>query len=188
MLYKHNKMEEKTKKCFKCEKELPITEFYKHPNMGDGHLNKCKSCTKNDTKKREEELRNNPEWVEKEKRRGREKYHRLGYKDLHNPSTEKKKEIMNRYEQKYPEKILAMKYTGIYLTKINGVHLHHWSYNQEDWLDVIELIPEEHYFLHRYIIYDQERMMYRTLEGVLLDTKEKHLEYFEEIKNNLKIN
>ena len=39
------------KQCFKCLKELPIDEFYKHPRMGDGHLNKCKECTRRDTSK-----------------------------------------------------------------------------------------------------------------------------------------
>ena len=34
------------KKCFKCEKTLPIDEFYVHPQLSDGHLNKCKSCGK----------------------------------------------------------------------------------------------------------------------------------------------
>ena len=54
--------------------------------------------------------------------------------------------------------------------------------NQEDWLDVIELSVHDHHFLHRYIVYDQERMMYRDLDGVLLDSKEKHIEYFEKCK------
>ncbi len=28
---------------------LPLTEFYRHPQMGDGHLGKCKKCTRKDT-------------------------------------------------------------------------------------------------------------------------------------------
>ena len=39
------------KACFKCNIEKPLTDFYKHRQMGDGHLNKCKDCTKNDVHK-----------------------------------------------------------------------------------------------------------------------------------------
>jgi hypothetical protein len=34
------------KTCRKCSRELPLSDYYAHPYMADGHLNICKACTK----------------------------------------------------------------------------------------------------------------------------------------------
>lgn len=39
------------KTCMKCGIPKPLDEYYKHPKMADGRLNKCKECTKKDVKK-----------------------------------------------------------------------------------------------------------------------------------------
>lgn len=34
------------KTCKQCGIEKPMTEYYQHKGMADGHLNKCKSCVR----------------------------------------------------------------------------------------------------------------------------------------------
>jgi hypothetical protein len=171
-----------TKKCFKCGAEKEISEFYMHKAMGDGHLNKCKECTKRDVKMSIDSKKDDPAWVEKERARGREKYRRLRYKDAATkkaPNSESKK----RWRNMYPEKRLA----GSAAQRLDRKkdHLHHWSYQKEHWKDCIDVSVYEHSKAHRFLVYDQERMMYRRSDNnELLDTREKHVAFiFDMIKN-----
>jgi len=162
-----------TKICKVCHKELDISEFYEHKKMEDGHLNKCKSCCKAYEAHQQSLKRQNPIWMEKEKERSRKKYHRLNYKEKY---PYKKNDNNKRYEERYPEKKAATNATANMKRK-EGYNLHHWSYKPEHQLDVLELSIEQHYAVHRHTVYDQEQMMYRSKDGVLLDTKESYLEY-----------
>ena len=161
------------KKCFKCGELKPLDSFYKHPQMADGRLNKCIDCAKNDVANRVSLLNNDPLFVESERTRGREKYTRLyAGTGKANPMATK------RHIAKYPEKREASNKCAALKKPFPDAERHHWSYNQEHYKDVIWLTKKEHMKAHRFIVYDQERMMYRRCDtNILLDTKEAHEEF-----------
>ena len=65
-----------------------------------------------------------------------------------------------------------------------GMHKHHWSYNIEHAKDVVLLTPSDHAKAHRFIVYDQEQMMYRRIDNMeLLYSKDSHVNYINEIIN-----
>ena len=170
------------KKCINCNRLLPINLYYTHPQMSDGHLNKCIDCCRKQSKERENNLRKNKEWLEAERERGRRKYHRL-YKNI-------KKKTSNvsqiNFRKKYPEKIKATSF--IKRKRPKGIHFHHWSYSKEHYGDILELNIEDHNLLHRHIYYDQYFFKYRSKynigkykQGDLL-SKEDHLQILNLIK------
>jgi len=141
--------------------------------MGDGHLNKCKECAKKDVDKREKEKRKDPEWVERERVRSIEKYHRLGYKDKQVEWNKKRPWTQNSVYKSLHNTLKCKK----------GNTLHHWCYKEESLKDVFEMRAEDHKKIHRFLIIDNDELKFRTINGVLLDTKEKHWEYWLSVKN-----
>jgi len=170
------------KNCRRCNIEKPLTDYYKHAQMGDGHLNICIDCTKARINERFNKKIQDPSFKESEKHRSREKYHRL-YAGTITVDPEYKKKTTAKYNERYPEKAKAQLLSQHVKPLIKGNQMHHWSYNIEHAKSVIEMSPMEHAKLHRYIKYDQERMMYRGLGGVLLDTREAHIAYYESLKD-----
>lgn len=156
--------------CFKCEVKKELSEFYVHKEMADGHLNKCKDCTKKDVKDKYNENVLIPGYIEKERKRGRQKHHRL-YKGMG-----RSRPVNNdRWSAKYPEKRYASNRSQHLKPPTAGVEKHHWNYSEAHQKDVIWLTKKEHMKAHRFMVYDQERMMYRRYDtNELLDTKEKH--------------
>jgi hypothetical protein len=170
------------KKCFKCGIEKDLSEFYKHKRMGDGHLNKCKLCAKGDVKENYSKNLKDPSYMERERKRGREKYNRLYRSKVYRVFTrtetgiaKSKRECILSYIVKFPEKNKAKIACQRIKPPKTGLEKHHWSYNEEHYKDLVFITKKQHMKAHRFIVYDQERMMYRRYDtNELLDTKEKH--------------
>jgi hypothetical protein len=157
----------KSKICFKCGQEKFLYDFYKHKQMPDGHVNKCKECNKIDIKKNYEVNSLNEDWNEKERLRQRDKYKRLGYK-----SKQKEWDINKPWKQSSIYKGLSKK-----LKIEKGLELHHWNYNDGFLEDIIILKTKQHRQSHSLLVLDENEKMFRTKENVLLDTKVKHIQY-----------
>lgn len=93
------------KKCFKCGEMKPFSEFYKHPQMADGRVNKCKSCNKKDVS---ENYRANIEhYKEYEKERMRLPHRKAAVKKYAQENPDVIKKVRKTYQAKWPLKKIA---------------------------------------------------------------------------------
>lgn len=145
------------KRCFKCLVEKPLSEFYVHSRMADGHLSKCKDCAKIDVMQHRAKKLLDRNWVQAERMRCREKSARqrangICYQSPGAPA---------RWARRYPEKKRAE--TRAYRAMLRGVikkpevcerckkqtdrvQMHHFDYSKP--LEVVWLCSKCHGFVH----------------------------------------
>ena len=162
----------KVKKCITCNIEKGVFEYYKHKQMADGHLSKCKECCKSQANKRYSILYQNEEFVENERKRGREKYKRLGYYLKHKESIENKPWINTSIYKGLHKKMKCEK----------GYELHHWNYNDKYLEDVIVLPISVHRKIHKKLILNLDKKIFQY-NNEYLDTIDKHKLAIEKIIN-----
>lgn len=144
--------EEKHKRCFKCGETKPLSDFYKHPRMADGHVNKCKECNKKDVR----ENRSDSLDYYRE-------YDRIRGQDLQADRYKKKLEYGREYRRNNQHKKKAqtavscaiksgtlVKQTHCeYCGKSGRLHAHHSSYSEDMYLVVTWLCGACHAILHK---------------------------------------
>ena len=125
------------KRCFKCHEVLPRTEFYKHSQMADGLLGKCKTCTKEDsTRRRYSKIEEVRTYDRSRKHRSRPNYQRE-YRQA-NPLKYKAHCAVNNAVRDGKLERLPCE---VCRTTI-GVHAHHEDYSKP--LDVVWLCAIHH--------------------------------------------
>lgn len=142
------------KRCFKCGIEKDLSYFYTHPRMADGHLGKCKECTRRDVAIRTERLKSDPEWVEGEMERHRQKQRRYRSEGkVCALSASDRYQKTRNYRERNPEKhaahsavnreIRAGRFTPLPCEVCGSkANAHHDDYSKQ--LEVVWLCPKHH--------------------------------------------
>ena len=147
-----------SKPCRQCGETKPLSEFYRHSAMPDGHLNQCKECKRAYAR---EYRQNNLERVQAyDRERGSMPHRKAAVKRRAHRYKHKNAEYAARYYSKYPEKYRArnMVNAAIRDGKLKarpcevcghavGIHAHHDDYSKP--LEVRWLCPKHHGERHR---------------------------------------
>lgn len=130
------------KTCSKCNELKPLVEYYKHAQMKDGHLNKCKSCTKKDVHFYRHESQHREKVLAYDKARG----------------SRQPNKYLKEYRAKYPKKYkahsivnYAIKSKKLFrepceICNKEKTHAHHDDYDKP--LNVRWLCSEHHHAWH----------------------------------------
>ena len=141
------------KKCFKCKQTKPLCDFYRHAEMADGHLNKCKECAKTDV--RLNYIKKWEHYQEYEKQRSQDPH---------------RKECVLSYQKKrrdkYPEKYKAhcavnnalrdgrLTKQPCVICGSDKSEAHHYDYSKP--LDIFWLCRKHHLQLHGKTTYEEK--------------------------------
>jgi hypothetical protein len=142
--------EQATKTCFKCGETKALPLFYKHPEMADGHVNKCKECNKLD--------------VIKNTRKNQDYY--LNYDRVRSKTTARKEAAVKfgavtrsryAYKKKANNAVSSAINSGIlkrpcnceYCGSDTKIEAHHSAYTEDMWLNVTWLCTICHGNVHR---------------------------------------
>lgn len=162
--------------CRLCGKKKSLSEFYKHPQMPDGHINVCKECKRTYARNHYDELSKDEEWMAKERERCRVK----DKKYPHIESRNKTRTLINGYSNISR----LVKRRGFVPQK--GFAIHHWNYNLP--YSVIFLSNKAHANIHRHIVVNYDDKFCYTLDGERLDTERKTLDYYAKVLLKIGIN
>ena len=157
-----------TKICFKCGRELPLDAFYAHPQMKDGHLNKCKECTKKDVKQNYLIKSSDENEMERQRARGREKYARLHYRGRYN-----KYNILRKASSSISQKLKRL---GI---DTKGKEAHHWNYNKVN--SVFLVSRKAHKRIHQHLTINYNDNFCYTEDDMRLVSPDQASAYFSSI-------
>lgn len=159
------------KRCFKCGRLLPLSEFYKTRAMKDGRLNKCKDCTKKDVKHyREENLEKIREY-DRNRPNKTERYTRAKSYIKTLKGKQAKAKANRKYSTQYREKRIAHNEVSKALAnkkltplpcEICGsterIQAHHFDYSKP--LEIIWLCEKHHKQRHKFLNEMKRKSLY----------------------------
>lgn len=156
------------KDCIKCGITKPLSEFYKHSRMKDGHLGKCKECARLDSRtNREKNLervmeydRNRPNKAERNEALKKSHKERWRSDESFRESVKASKRkwvINNPLKRKAQNAANSALKSGLLVRKTRcescgedkPLHKHHESYEEAHWLIVVWLCSQCHKDAHK---------------------------------------